>query len=166
MKQPFSLPFYWAFVLVYLVLDIVGLAIYFAIGANLIPDLDVNYIVVLFLNLLAIICQMIIGLGIWLIYKIVENKWMVLWSSFILLGFIILISVGVETGLASAILFIPMFGAGTPYFEILFEVNNLVIFELFMPAVIYSVVTFLALVLSKNRWKMHSVAIDKDLNDE
>lgn len=163
MKKPFSLPFYWAFVLVYLVLDIVGLAIYFAMGTYLLPDVTVDNIVVFFAYLFAIICQMIFGLGIWLIYKFVKNKWMVLWTSLILLGFTILISVGVEGNFAIFILFIPILGAGTPYIEILFEENNLLIFELLMPSVIYTVVTFLALVLSKNRWKMHSVAIDTDL---
>ena len=158
MKKSFSLHFYVAFVLAYLVFDIIGLAIDAATWGHHRTSLVYDSVFqMLMFYLFTFLAQMIIGLVVWFIYKQAENKWMVLLTSLILLGYNLLFLINAcltdSDGYGFGLLFaaFPLWGPSNPFILSMYEFLDF--FEVLIPSALYTVVTFLAILLSKNRNK-------------
>ena len=157
MKKSFSLHFYVAFVLAYLVFDIIGLAIDAAtLGHHRTSLLYDSVFQMLMSYLFTFLAQMIIGLVVWFIYKQAENKWNVLLTSLVLLGINVILLTNFyfsdsDGGFGTILAAFPLWGTSNPFILRMYEFINF--FEVLISSALYTVVTFLAILLSKNRNK-------------
>ena len=157
MKKSFSLHFYVAFVLAYLVFDIIGLAIDAATWGHHRTSLVYDSVFQMLMSyLFTFLAQMIIGLVVWFIYKQAENKWNVLLTSLVLLGINVILLTNFyfsdsDGGFGTILAAFPLWGTSNPFILRMYEFINF--FEVLISTALYTVVTFLAILLSKNRNK-------------